>query len=78
MKRRLYNSSTFFPDFALIPTMSYCGNADSTFFMLAFLRSILFAAMITGIFLAARFPIIVMLTWEYGSSVESSTTMTGP
>src|SRR3989338_6930872 len=61
----------FFPYFADIPTTSYSGNADSTLFMSAFFMSILFATTRTGIFLATRFPIIVILTCEYGFCVES-------
>ncbi len=66
----------FLPYFALIPSTSYCGNADWTRLILHFLRSALFATTSTGMFLAARFPIIVTFTCEYGSCVPSSTTST--
>ena len=66
----------FFPYFALIPSTSYCGNADCTFLTLHFLRSALFAQIRTGMFLACKFPMIVTFTCEYGSCVPSRTTNT--
>ena len=66
----------FLPFFAEIPTTPYSGKAASIFFVSAPFKSILLAAIKTGIFLATKFPMIVTFTWLYGFLLESKTTTT--